>query len=624
MNRPGFNIMHISSKSTYLHKKSRILSFTFLVLLAFSALILRLWYLQIIQYATYNDLSKNNRIRLVRVKSPRGIIYDKNMIPIATNRPAFDASLIREDISGELKDVIMPLSNLLKMDFAQLMTTVTQSHKPFQPIILKHDLAFAEVARLEEHKMELSGMVVQVNPARSYPFGHLASHLLGYMGEISEQQLKHTQYHKFKLGDFIGQAGIEKIFNSVLTGVDGGKQVEVNAQGRELKVLGELEPEPGLDLILNLDTRLQMLAEKLFGEKTGALVALNPQNGKVLCLVSKPSFDPNKFAIGISQKDWNAILSDLNDPLQNRVIQSHYPPGSVFKILMATAALEENVIDSQTSLTCNGVFRLGRGSYDCWKRGGHGTIQIHQALVHSCNVFFYQVGNNLGIENIAFWAFKMGLGKATGIDLPDEKTGLVSTPEWKLKAIGEKWQPGETISVSIGQGYLSTTPIQLANLVSAVANGGILYKPWIVDRIVNADGEIKRIYHPEILAKPSPAESTLQTVRRGLYGVVNEQGTGGRARVPGLDIAGKTGTAQVVSKKATEETAAEDVPDELKDHAWFVAFAPVDNAEIALAVMVEHGGHGGSAAAPIARELIKEFFKLKGTWPPPKEAQPLT
>ncbi len=614
--------MRISSKGTYLHKKRRILAFTFLVIIAFATLILRLWYLQIIQYATYSDLSKNNRIRLVRIKSPRGIIYDKNMIPLVTNRPVFDASLIKEDISGKLKDVLKPVSGFLKMDPAQLKALVAQKHQPFQPIVLKHNLDFKEVAQLEEHQLELSGIMVQVSPGRSYPFGQLAAHLLGYMGEISERQLKRPQYRKFKLGDFIGQAGIEKTFNSVLTGTDGGKQVEVNAQGRELKVLGELEPKPGLNLILTLDSRLQMLAEKLFEEKTGALVALNPQNGKVLCMVSKPAFDPNKFATGISQLEWNKILSDSNDPLQNRVIQSYYPPGSVFKILTATAALEENIIDSATSLTCNGVFRLGRGSYDCWKRGGHGKLQVHQALVHSCNVFFYQLGNRLGIENIAYWAFKMGLGKATGIDLPDEKTGLVPTPEWKLKNIGEKWQPGETISISIGQGYLSVTPIQLANLVSAIANGGILYKPWIVDRILNADGQTKRIYHPEVLAKPSPADSTLQIIRRGLYGVVNEQGTGARARVAGLSIAGKTGTAQVVSKQATAETDGEEIPLELKDHAWFVAFAPVDNAEIALAVMVEHGGHGGSASAPIARELIKEYFKLKGTWPPLKKAPP--
>jgi penicillin-binding protein 2 len=605
--------MRISLSSPERYQRRRILAFTCLVVIVFSTLVLRLWYLQIIRGSLYGDLSKNNRIRLVRVKSPRGIIYDRNNIPLVTNRPAFDACLVLEDIQGGLEDILIRLGKLLNLEVGRLKSLINQNRRPFLPVTLKRDLSFEEVAQLEEHKIELSGMLVQVEPARSYPFGQLAAHLLGYVGEISEQQLGDPRYQKFKLGDFIGQSGIEKVFNSILAGNDGGKQVEVNAQGRELRVLGEQEPEPGLNLVLTIDSRLQLVAEKLLEDKTGALVALDPRNGKVLCLVSRPAFDPNKFAIGISQAEWNKILADLNDPLQNRVIQSQYPPGSVFKIVVATAALEEGVIDEDTTLSCNGVFHLGRWSYDCWKWGGHGQLNLHQALVHSCNVFFYQLGNQLGIENIARWAHIMGLGRATGIALPNEKIGLVPTPQWKLKSIGEKWQPGETITISIGQGYLSVTPIQLANLVSAVANGGILYKPWIVDRILTSSGQAKRIYHPEVLAKLPASASTLQAVRRGLYGVVNEQGTGARAYVAGLDIAGKTGTAQVVRKEAVDKTDQQEVPVELKDHAWFVAFAPVNDAEIALAILVEHGGQGGSACAPIARELIKEYFKLKSS-----------
>jgi penicillin-binding protein 2 len=593
------------------HRIHRILIFTALVVIIFCALLLRLWYLQIIQGSYFADLSKNNRIRLVRVKSPRGIIYDRNHIPLVTNRPSFDAGLVLEDVQDDLNDIMNRLSGLLKVETGELKSVISRKHQPFQPILLKQDISFEEVARLEEDKIDLCGIHVQVRPVRSYPFGQLAAHLLGYVGEISESQLKNLLYQKFKLGDFIGQAGVEKEFNSVLTGTDGGKQVEVNAQGRELTVLGGIEPEPGLNLILTIDSKLQLLAEKLMEGKTGAIIALNPNNGEVLCLVSKPSFDPNKFAVGISQTDWNNIINDLNNPLQNRVIQSQYPPGSVFKIVMAVAGLENKIVDEETTISCNGTFRLGRGRYDCWKWGGHGPTQIHKALVHSCNVFFYNVGHLLGIEKIADTAYKMGLGRATGIDLPNEKIGLVPTPQWKYNSIGEKWQPGETISISIGQGFLSATPIQLANMVSAVANGGIIYRPLIVNRIVTADGQTKRIYHPEVLARVSASDSTLEIVRQGLYGVVNEQGTGGRARIPGLNVAGKTGTAQVVSKKAVAETDEDDIPDELKDHAWFVAFAPVEAAEIALAILVEHGGHGGSACAPIARELIKEYLKPK-------------
>jgi penicillin-binding protein 2 len=592
-------------------KNLRILFFAFLVIIIFSALVLRLWYLQIIQGSLYGDLSKNNRIRLVRVKSPRGIIYDRNLIPVVTNRPMFDAGLVLEDVQEGLDNIIATLTQVFEFKADQLKSTLNQKHQPFQFVPIKRDLSFEEVARLEEDKLDLPGMLVQVEPVRSYPFGEMAAHLLGYVGEISEQQLNNPLYQKFQLGDFIGKAGVEREFNLELTGTDGGKQVEVNAQGRELAVLGELEPEPGFNLVLTIDSRLQLLAEKLLEDKAGAVIALNPNNGNVLCLASKPAFDPNKFAIGISRKDWNAILTDLNNPLQNRVIQSQYPPGSVFKTVMATAALEKGIIDEDTTLSCNGTFHLRHWSYDCWKSGGHGRLQIHQALVQSCNVFFYQVGQQLGIENIAQMAYTLGLGRATGIDLPDEKIGLVPTPEWKLKSIAEKWQPGETISISIGQGYLSATPIQLANMISAIANGGTLYKPLIIDRIVTTEGQTKRIYHPEVLSKTSLSSLTLEIVRQGLYGVVNEQGTGTRARIPGLDIAGKTGTAQVVSKSAVEEKEEADIPDDLKDHAWFVAFAPVESAEIALAVFVEHGGHGGSACAPIARELIREYFSLK-------------
>ncbi len=603
--------MLISAKAPYNPQKHRIFIFVFMAAVAFLILVFRLWYLQIIQYSKYSDLSKNNRIRLVRVKAPRGIIYDKNNIPLVSNRPAFDASLILEDVENDLENILSRFGKLFDLNVGRLKTAIKQKHKPFQPIILKADLSFMEVAQLEEHKIDLAGILVRVKPARSYSFNQSAAHLLGYMGEIGERQLNAPQYQKSKMGDFIGQAGIEKVFNSVLTGVDGGRQVEVNAQGRELKVLGELEPKPGLNLVLTLDSRLQLAAEKLFEGKTGALIALNPQNGKVLCLLSKPNFDPNKFSTGISKTEWDKILADVNDPLQNRVIQSSYPPGSIFKIIPATAALEREIIDKDTELSCNGVFRLGSWTYDCWKGLGHGPLKIHQSLVYSCNVFFYQLGNRLGIEDISYWAYKMGLGRATGIDMPDEKTGLVPTSQWKLNVTGEKWQPGETITTAIGQGFVTTTPIQLANLVSAIANGGTLYKPWIVDRIITADGQTKRTYHPEVLSKLPVSESTLQILRQGLFGVVNdEHGTGARARVEGLNIAGKTGTAQVVRKRVIAKTG-EEIPTELRDHAWFVAFAPADNAEIAMAVLVEHGGSGGKAAAPIARELIKEYFRLK-------------
>ncbi len=434
---------------------------------------------------------------------------------------------------------------------------------------------------------------------------------MGYVGEINERQLVDNKYQDIKIGDFIGQSGIERLFNSMLTGVDGGKQVEADAQGRELRILAGREPVPGSNLVLTIDSRLQLLAEKLLEGKNGAIVALNPKNGNVLCLVSKPSFDPNKFSVGISRAEWKKMLTELNNPLQNRVIQSQYPPGSVFKILMAAAALEENIINRETVINCGGSFRLGRWKYACWKKIGHGAITIHEAIVHSCNVFFYTVGKRLGIDRISRWSYKMGLGRATGIELPNEKSGLVPTASWKLKRFGEKWQGGETISLSIGQGFLAVTPIQMANLVSMIANGGTLYKPRLVQRIISPDGKIKRSYYPEVLAKLKLSASTFDIVHKGLYGVVNEYGTGRKAQIEGLDVAGKTGTAQVVRKRNLPKIEYDKIPEKLQDHAWFAAFAPVDNAEIAIAILVEHGGHGGSACAPIAREIIKEYFNLK-------------
>ncbi|MEE8205015.1 MAG: penicillin-binding protein 2 [Dehalococcoidales bacterium] len=598
--------------------RRRLLVLILLCGLAWLILLGRLWRLQISQQQSFADLSLNNRIRLKRIKSSRGLVRDSHGAVLVSNRPGFHAALILEDAGLHLEESLATLSRLLDVPLEQFKKKIAKARPkllPFRPLLLSRHLTPTQVALLEEHQLDLPGITVVVEPVRNYHFGALAAHLLGYVGEITESQLKKPIYQGVRQGDQIGQYGLEKSFDPYLTGEDGGKQIEVNAEGRELQVLGQRQSVPGLNLVLTLDLQLQLKAESLMEGKTGALVALDPTNGEVLAMVSSPNFDPNLLAAGISREQWQEIVEHPNHPLHNRVIQSQYPPGSVFKILVTAAALDQGVVDLQTRHLCLGSLSLGRWTYDCWREGGHGELGIVQAFSRSCNVFFYNLGRELGIERIASYARKFGLGRPSGIDLANEKGGLVPSREWKKRVYGQIWLPGETISLAIGQGYLGVTPLQLANLAAVAANSGTLYRPYLVKRIVSAGGQVERVFHPEVLGKVNLKPEHWQILRRGMRGVVNsERGTGRRARIPGLDVSGKTGTAQVVAKRPDDEEKIdeEDLPEELRDHAWFVAFAPgYGTPRIALAILVEHGGHGGSACAPLARELIQEYLSLR-------------
>ncbi len=593
--------------------KQRIIISLVVVAILFLVLLGNLWYLQIIAAEKFTILSQGNRIRLQRVRATSGLIYDRRMKVLVTNRPCFSLFITLEDVE-DLPKTVSLITKLLGLPVEQIKKRIAEreSQQPFVPIRLKRDLSMQEVATIEEHKVDLPGVTIDAEAVRHYPGKKSAAHLIGSVGEINQQQLKSPRYQRFKAGDFIGQFGLEKTLNLVLAGYDGGKQVEVDAYGRELKVLGEEAPIPGLNLVLTIDSQLQQKADELLAGKTGAIVAMNPQNGEILALANNPSFDPNKFALGISADDWSQLINNPLKPLQNRAIQSQYPPGSVFKIVTATAALEEHIVNSTTELFCPGYYKLSGWRYECWKSGGHGKLSIHRAIVESCNVFFYQVGVALGVEKIARFAQMFGLGKASGIELPGEKEGLVPTAEWKEKNIGELWLPGNTVSLAIGQGYLMTTPIQLANMISTIANGGTLYKPMLVKKILFADGRLRHQMQPQIWSKLSLSEQTLTIIRRALGGVVNEKGgTGGRARLRKQQVAGKTGTAQVIKLETIEELPEEELPLAVRDHGWFVCFAPLSSAEIALAVFLEHGGKGGRVAAPLARELLRKFFASK-------------
>jgi penicillin-binding protein 2 len=414
----------------------------------------------------------------------------------------------------------------------------------------------------------------------------------------------------YRPGDLVGKAGVEKNWDDELRGNPGGQQVEVDALGRRMRVLEEVADLPGATLTLTLDRDLQEAADRALGESDGALVALDPRSGEILAMVSHPAYDPNVFARGIRRDEWRALVQDRKHPLANRAVQGQFPPGSTFKVAVATGALEQGVVTPFTGVTCTGGIPFGNHFFRCWKKGGHGSVNLHRAIVESCDVFFYQVGQRLGVDTIADYANRLGLGTPTGISLDHEKPGLIPTSEWKRARYGEPWFAGETLSVAIGQGYVLATPLQMANLIATVANGGTRYRPHFVERVESASGEVVEEIKPEVLGEAGFRKSTMLQIREALRDVVNlPNGTGKRAKLPTIEVAGKTGTSQVF--KMIKQVKTAHMAKNLRDHAWFVAFAPVEAPEIAMAVLIEHaGGGGGAMAAPIAHDVADFYFAL--------------
>jgi penicillin-binding protein 2 len=556
-------------------------------------LIMRLWQLQILQGSDYRKLSEANRLRIVSIAAPRGIIFDRNGIPLVKNTPYYYASIIPDEFNKSKIDL---LARLLGIGAEEIHEKIDGSDlSPFVPVRLKQGLTFSEIAFIEARRSDFPGLIIEVEPGREYLYGEIGAHLIGYLGKPSPSQLKDPAFQDVSPDMFIGQWGIEKLFDSSLRGTPGSRIIEVNALGREIRLLQEKMPMKGKDITLSMDVNLEKEAEKAFGEKAGALVAIKPDTGEILGMVSKPSFDPNLFTRGISREKWAAIIEDRKNPMLNRALQSQYPPGSTFKIVTAVAGLEEKVITPSTKVECRGGINVGRWHFGCWKPGGHGIISLHRAIVESCDVFFYEVGRRLGIDKIYKYATALGLGRKTGVELGKERQGLIPNTRWKIENKKLPWFIGETFNASIGQGYVAVTPIQLAVMTSAIANGGTVYKPLLL-----------KDSRPVISGRLNISPDNLETVGKGLFGVVNEpEGTGWAAKSDIVTIAGKTGTAQVITQKNATRFAAE----RFKDHAWFVAFAPVEKPEIALAVLVEHGGHGGGAAAPIAKSAIEAYVK---------------
>jgi penicillin-binding protein 2 len=596
--------------------KQRIIGVILIVSICLVVLLVRLFFLQIIKGAEYRRLSENNSIRLQRIEPFRGIVYDRNGKMLVDNRPSYDVSIITRD-AKPVNDTLGKLAGYLEEPAQELIEKLSnhKNGRSYNPIPLIQDINRDKLALVEVHRYDLPGVEVNVRPLRHYVNNQSASHLLGYLGEISPKELKSGKYPDLIRGDLIGKFGIERVFDDQLRGKIGGRQVEVNANGQVVRVINTVPAHPGYNIFLTIDSDLQQKAEELMEGISGAAVAIEPFSGQILALVSSPTFDQNAFVNGLSRQQWQGFISDPTKPLNNRAVQGEYPPASTYKILTAIAGLEEGVINEKTVFCCYGQYRFGRRYYRCWKRGGHGCVDVVGAIAQSCDVFFYQVGLALGVDRLAQYAKAAGLGATTGIDLNHESRGLIPTAAWKKRRTGVPWQEGETLSIAIGQGFNLVTPLQMAVMTAAVAMGGTRYQPQILKRIETVGGRLIKDSQPIVVGKLSISPKTMALVKQGMWDVVNgERGTARGARFLDVPISGKTGTAQVVSRKENSEDDPALIPDHLKAHAWFVGIAPTDLPKIAVSVIVEHGEHGSGAAAPIAREMIKIYLykdKLK-------------
>lgn len=580
-----------------------------IVVAAFVVLIARLLFLQVIEGAELRRLSEINSIRLKSVDAPRGLIYDSRNRLMADNRPSYDLSVIVKD-AGPLEETIEKLARYTGIDEVEFWETMKKQKgkRAYKPVLLKSDIGRDALAAIEVNRWDLPGIVVNVSPRRDYIFSPSAAHILGYMGEISEKELKSGRYGDCRTGDFIGKYGIERENEHWLRGKRGGQQVEVNATGQVVRVISTVEATPGHNVFLSIDQMLQQKAEQLLGDRAGSAVAVEPSTGQVLAMASSPSYDQNAFITGLSHDAWNALISDPQRPLSNKAIQAEYPPASTYKIIAAAAGLEEGVIDANTNHFCPGFLKFGNRTYRCWKKWGHGEVDVYKALKESCDVYFYKVGQELGVDRLAWYARAFGLGEPAGIDLPHEEGGLIPTAQWKKNRTGISWQRGETLSVVIGQGFNLATPLQIAMVAAAVGNGGTRYRPRIVKTIRTADGQVIYQSSPEVVGRLPVSASTLQMVQEGLFKAVNEpHGTAYASRLDAVAMCGKTGTAQVVGRKE-EDAEGDEGGEPIKDHAWFVAYAPMENPVIAVAVIIEHGEHGSSAAAPVAAEMIRMYI----------------
>lgn len=582
----------------------------------FAVLGMRLWYLQIISGDRYQLLSQKNRTRYIPIAASRGPIYDRDGQLLVGNRPSFTASALRQDVIDK-EQFLARLAGYLKCAPQQLGNAWEKRryYPRYRPVPLLDDIDRATVEKLAENSVELPGMIIEIQPVRDYPLQETAAHLFGHIGAITEQELSLPEYQGYRAGDFIGKSGIEKHLESFLKGTPGEKLVEVDVKGQQLRQLQVKAPIPGQSVYLTLQQSLQLHAEQAFSTHNGAAVVLDVNNGDILAMVSRPAFDPAIFTRGISTQQWQALLANPDHPLQAKAYSGQYPPGSTYKMVTALAALRDNVVTPDELIDCQGRTTVGNRDFRCWKKQGHGATNLTKALRESCDVWFYEVALRLGIDRMSVMARELGLGRSYDLPLDNEMPGLIPDKHWKRQRHNLPWYKGETAISAIGQGSVLATPLQLAVMTATIANGGILYQPQLIKHIETSSGEILKNHSPHKLGVLTLDERDLNLVKKGMEEVVNHPyGTGKSCYLPEVMVAAKTGTAQVVRLKDDpvegESVDAEEIAYRHRDHALFVAYAPAKNPQIAVAVVVEHGQHGGSAAGPIARQIFEHYFNV--------------
>jgi penicillin-binding protein 2 len=584
---------------------------------AFVMLACGFWFFQVVQHAQFKEMAENNHQRTLTLRAPRGIIYDRTGKLLVENRNSFNISIVREH-TKDLDRTVRVLAAVTGIE-EKVVREVVDRHRrepSYRPIVVVQDATLAQVAAVTARRLdfELPDVIVQEVPTRQYPDQDMAAHLIGYVGEASEDQM---QAEDVTTGSIVGQFGVERVYNKYLMGEDGAKRVVVNSVGREIRTLEEIQPVQGRRVQLTINYAMQKAAEDAFRSLGyfGSAIVLEPKTGEVLTLTSMPAFDPNDFATGIDRTVWNSLLNDKQRPLQNRAIQGRYQPGSTFKIVVATAALEEGVITPERTIYCPGGGTFYGRFFKCHLAGGHGNVALRNAIEKSCNTYFYTVGNMLGVDKMYKWSEKLGLALKSGIDLPNEQESIVPSTEWKLKRTGERWYPGETISVAIGQGQLAVTPMSMAVMMTTVANGGTRVVPRLVKAYDEGNGWVPVTPPPSPFTPFLMKPETISAVRDGLWLAVNGAGTAGRGRIPGRDMAGKTGTAQVISLQGRDRARGKTDQD-LRDHGWFVFMAPKDNPEVAGVVFSEHGEHGYFSAT-VAKHVVETYFAQRDGLPMP-------
>lgn len=598
----GLFVLSLNSEKEPTMLEHRIRMVKWVVIILFLVIVGHLWQKQVIQGEHFIELAERNRIRLVSLRASRGTIYDRDGAILAQNAPLFRVVAIPREVIDKER-ISRRVSELLELDEENVLEKIKAGRlNPFSPVLLATGVSLEEVIVIKEHQREIPGIFVETVPRRDYPHGNLAFHIIGYVGKIPGARWIELREIGYPIDHIIGKDGIESFFDASLQGKDGAREILVNVMGERVEILSERAPIRGNDIVLTIDLRLQEIVERNLEGKRGSIVAIDPLTGDILALASFPAIDPNIFALPLEKEKFAAIKGDPARPFFNRAISGVYPPGSIFKIIMAMAGIEKGVIDGETYFHCYGVLRRRGASFHCWCEDGHGKVNVTEALAVSCNIFFYEVAALLGVENMEYFATRSGLGKLTGINLPREARGNFPAQDDR-----ERWFLGDILHLGIGQGEILVTPLQMTALIAAVANEGMLYRPRLVSEIRSPQGEVIKSFPMEPWKQLPASEDALNLVRHGMWKTVNEiGGTGRRAALPEVGVAGKTGTAQVVGLEFWDE---EEVPFEFRHHAWFFGFAPFENPEIALTIMIEHGESGGRVAAPIARKIFKEFFE---------------